>query len=138
MGNNTTPSQPAPKRVPRGILYRDGPYVKLTDLDTAGYLHLKNLPLQGATRVDRYKSEFVFYDPSGLAEELAIAFINSECADYADSVHRIKKVIHRFHGRKADGEKRKDGNRDGNGNGNINSYKNKQHRASHRSYPERP
>jgi hypothetical protein len=88
-----------PSLAPRGILIREGNSVRLTDLDTASYLFCKNLPLVGAVKVTRYKYEITFHDPDRRAEELAIEFVNSCCADFADAVCRIKKVVHRFHGR---------------------------------------
>jgi hypothetical protein len=88
-----------PTCAPRGVLIREGSSVRLTDLDTASYLFCKNLPLVDAVKVTRYKYEITFHDPDGRAEALAIEFINSCCADFADAVCRIKKVIHRFHGR---------------------------------------
>jgi len=92
-------SKPTPQRTSRDVLIRDGDYVQLTDLDTAGYLYQNKMHLQSAVRVSRYKFEFTFYDPACTAEQLAMDFVNSCCADFADAICRLKKVIHRFHGR---------------------------------------
>jgi hypothetical protein len=87
-----------------GILRRDGDYVFLTDLDTAGFFMLEDtpggaVPLASATKVTRTKFEFVFLDPEKRCEQLALDFVNDRCHRYADAIARLKKVIHRFHGR---------------------------------------
>ena len=87
------------QRSPQGVLKRDGEYVKLTDLDTAGYLFAKGVHIEYARRVSRYKFEISLYDPQGRAEKLAIEYVNSCCADTCDAIRRLKAVIHQFHGR---------------------------------------
>jgi hypothetical protein len=89
----------APSKVQKAVLSRDGDYVELTDLDTAGYLFTKKLYVSDAWKVSRFKYLIRFYDPDKLAEGLAMEFVNSICADYADAICRLKKVIHRFYGR---------------------------------------
>lgn len=83
----------------KGVLKRDGDYVKLTDLDTAGYLFAKGVHIEYARRVSRYKFEISLYDPQKRAEELAIEYVNSCCADTCDAIRRLKAVIHQFNGR---------------------------------------
>lgn len=97
-----------PQRVQHAVLDRDGDYVELTDLDTAGYLFAKDLKLEVAWKVTRFKYKIRFFDPEHQAEKLAIEFVNSCCADTCDAICRLKKVIHRFSGR--DDRKRKNGN----------------------------
>jgi hypothetical protein len=94
-----------PRRVPRAVLERDGDHISLSHLDTAAYLHAKNLPISDAWRVGNYRYKFVFYDPDHLAEGFAIEFINSFCADYADSVKRLKSVVHQFAGQSERGRR---------------------------------
>jgi hypothetical protein len=84
------------KRARRAVLRRDGHYVSLTHLDTAAYLFAKDLPIEDAWRAGSYQYNFVFYDPDHRAEDLAIEFVNSFCADYADAVKRLKSVIYQF------------------------------------------
>jgi len=74
--------------------------VLLTDLDTAGYFLHSGLSLAYAVRLDRVHFEFEFYDPDGRAETLALEFINSSEHGFADAVCRLKKVIHRFSGKR--------------------------------------
>lgn len=97
-----------PRRVQHAVLERDGDYVELTDLDTAGYLFGKKMHVEIAYKVTRYKYKIRFYDPERRAEGLAMDFVNSCCADTCDGICRLKKVIHRFSGR--DDRKRKTGN----------------------------
>jgi hypothetical protein len=99
----------APGRAQRAVLIRDGDYIQLTDLDTAGYLFGRELVLQDAWKVSRYKYKFVFYDPQHQAENMAMEFINSSDARTCDAIGRLKKVIHRFYGRDDDGHPRKNG-----------------------------
>jgi hypothetical protein len=61
--------------------------------------------------VSRTKFEFIFFDADHRCEQLAIDFVNSKCARYADSIARLKSVIHRFHGRDFDATRSKSGNR---------------------------
>lgn len=95
-----------PGRAQRTVLVRDGDYVQLTDMDTAGFMFGRNLVLQDAWKVSRYKYKFVFYDPEGIAETLAMDFVNSSDARTCDGIGRLKKVIHRFYGRDDDGRPR--------------------------------
>ena len=88
-----------PARVRHAVLERDGVYVELTDLDTAGYLFSKKLVVEVAWKVTRFKYKIRFYDPEHRAEQLALEFVNSCCADTCDGICRLKKVIHRFSGR---------------------------------------
>jgi len=82
-----------------GILRRDGPSVFLTNLDASAYLLYKGIAISKASKVTRFKYEFVFYDPEGLTEQLVMDFVNSESQGFADAVRRLKNVIHKFYGR---------------------------------------
>lgn len=96
------------------MLCRDGDYVQLTDMDTAGYLFGRDLVLQDAWKVSRYKYKFVFYDPHRVAEDMVMEFVNSSDARTCDGIGRLKKVIHRFYGRDDDGRpRRKNGSKRG-------------------------
>lgn len=88
------------------MLHRDGDYVQLTDMDTAGYFFGRDLIVQEAWKVSRYKYKFVFYDPDHVAEQMAMDFVNSSDARTCDGIARLKKVIHRFSGRDDDGRPR--------------------------------
>ena len=88
-----------PERASCAVLVREGDYVELTDLDTAGYLFAKKVHVEDAWKVSRFKYKIRFYDPTKRAERLAIDFVNSDCADYADAICRLKKIIHKFYGR---------------------------------------
>ena len=80
------------------ILVRDGDHVRLTDIDTAGYLFAKGLYVEYAHKATRYKFEISLYDPEHKAEELAIEFVNSCCAKTCSGIRRLKSVVHKFHG----------------------------------------
>jgi hypothetical protein len=102
-------ARPAPKEVHVSrlrVLERNGNFVEVTDLDTAAFLHQRGVAVSTAVRVGKSMHVITMYDPlkagmeTGRAEELAIEFINSEAALFADAVRRLKKVIHRFGGKK--------------------------------------
>lgn len=83
---------------PNEILIRDGDYVRLTDIDTAGYLFAKGLNVEYAHKATRYKFEISLYDPEHKAEAWAIEFVNSCCAKTCSGIRRLKSVVHKFHG----------------------------------------
>lgn len=88
-----------PKRVSYCKVHREGDLVYLSDLDTAAYLFMRGIHLESAVKITQWRYRFSFYDEENLAEAYTNEFVNSQCADYADAVSRLKKVIHRFSGR---------------------------------------
>ena len=80
-------------------MLRDGPYVELSHLDTAAYLHDHGIAVANAWRESRYKFRIVLYDPDKRAEQLAVDYTNSCCARQCDAILRLKRVIHKFSGR---------------------------------------
>lgn len=63
-----------------------------SDIALAAYLKLKGLVLIECSRGDKFN--FVFEDPEGLAESLAMAFVNSEIRKYDDEIRSLKKIIY--------------------------------------------
>ena len=91
-------SQHVPRQ--RAILERDGDYVILTDLDTAGYLHgVYDLGISHGIKEGPSQHRIYVYDPEHIAEEKAIEFINDRCSKFADGIRRIKKILHNFGGK---------------------------------------
>lgn len=85
----------------RPALLRDkehAEYVKIDDLDAAGYLFFKKLAIVTANELRPGYYEFVFYDPEYLADSYVMDYVNSAFSEYSDAVRRLKKVIHRFRG----------------------------------------
>lgn len=81
-------------RVDRGRGYKvlEDFTVEVYDLDLAAYLSMKDLPL---AQSERYGREFIFkfFDPTLRISKLAIEYVNSESARFADAQRRLKKVI---------------------------------------------
>lgn len=99
-----------------GVLIRDGDIVFLTDMDTAGYLLAKHVPIATAVKVGRYEFEFRFYDPERRAEALALEFVNSCCHGFADAICRLKKVTFNFTGRNYRAKRARERGRNGHRN----------------------
>lgn len=81
------------RRIDRGRGYKiDGDQVEIYDLDLAAYLTMRTLPLAESIRMGR---EFIFrfFDPDGKVGSLAIDYVNSEAARFADAQRRLKKVV---------------------------------------------
>lgn len=93
-GPGSAPADPG-SRLDRGsvILKREGPEVTLTDLDTAGYVYLSEVPYVRGRQVGPTEFEIVFYDPEQRVERLVVEFTNDKCSRYADAIRRLKKVI---------------------------------------------
>lgn len=62
-----------------------------SDIALAAYLKLSGLRLIECGRADKFN--FVFEDPEGKAEQMAIEFINSDMRKYDDEMRSLKKII---------------------------------------------
>jgi hypothetical protein len=82
------------RRLDRGRGYRpiENHEVEVYDLDLAAYLSMVGLPLAESIR---YEREFVFrfLDTADRVGALAIDYVNSESARFADAQRRLKKVV---------------------------------------------
>jgi hypothetical protein len=63
-----------------------------SDIALAAYLKLRGLILIECDRGDKFN--FVFEDPKGIAESLALEFVNSDMRRYDDEMRSLKKVIY--------------------------------------------
>ena len=63
-----------------------------SDIALAAYLKLRGLILIECDRGDKFN--FVFDDPEGIAESLALEFANSDMRRYDDEMRSLKKVIY--------------------------------------------
>ena len=83
----------AHNRVDRGRGYRavENNIVEVYDLDLAAYLTMRDLPLAESYRHER-EFVFKFYDAEQKVGKLAVDYVNSEAARFADAVRRLKKV----------------------------------------------
>lgn len=82
------------RRPDRGRGYRpiENNEVEVYDLDLAAYLSMCGLPLAESLRLER---EFIFrfLDKENRIGALAIDYVNSESARFADAQRRLKKVV---------------------------------------------
>ena len=65
---------------------------KTSDIALAAYIKLKGLKLVQCSRDGKF--QFVFEDPEGKAEDLALEFVNSDIRKYDDEIRSLKKVIY--------------------------------------------
>ena len=63
-----------------------------SDIALAAYLKLQGLILIQCDRGDKFN--FVFEDPDNVAENLALAFVNSDMRRYDDEMRSLKKIIY--------------------------------------------
>jgi hypothetical protein len=78
----------------------DAGRVRLENMDLAAFLRLRGLDLVHAEKTSRYRYRFVFDDPEGQADELALEFVNSEISRYCAAVVTLKSVIANFSSRR--------------------------------------
>ena len=65
-----------------------------SDLPLAAYLVIKGLQIQKAKKVAGGKFEFIIDDSDGVAESLAIEYINSEFCKFDNTIRSIKKILY--------------------------------------------
>ena len=68
------------------------------DLAMAAYLKMRGLAIVRATRRGR-EFDFLFRDPEGRSDELAVEFANSEAQRFNSEVRALKKLCHMNGGR---------------------------------------
>lgn len=84
----------------RAVLERSGNTVVLADWDTAAYLHgVCSLAIVDVEKAGPSTHIITLYDPDHRADDLAVAFLNSESSLFADASRRMKKIVHSFGGR---------------------------------------
>ena len=74
------------------------------DLAMAAWLSMNGINLSGAWRTGDASFEFLFEDPDDKAEDLRIAFANSDCAKFDSAVRMLKKLT--MNGRTGKGRSR--------------------------------
>lgn len=95
---------PRPRRINRALAYKvcQDDEVEVYDLDFAAYCLMRGLligdmvetgPPQGRKGRGPVQFLFLFKDPEGLIANLSVDYTNSESAQHADAVRRMKKAV---------------------------------------------
>ncbi len=66
-----------------------------SDIAIAAYLMMKGLKLQSAGREKTGRFKFSFDDPSGLAQQFCVEFVNSESALFDAHVKNLKNILYK-------------------------------------------
>lgn len=66
-----------------------------SDIAVAAYIMMRGLKLKSATRDQRGRFKFIFFDDGNVGQEHAVDFVNSEAAMFDAHIKNLKNILYK-------------------------------------------